>query len=286
MTPQDFEFVAGFLKFRSGLVLTPDKTYLLTSRFAPLARKLSLATVDDIVAALRRKDKKVEDAVIEAMTTNETYFFRDPLVFDQFRATVLPMMMKIRGMSKKLRVWSAASSSGQEAYSLALMFKEEFTKSPGWASSIIGTDLSDEMVERAKNGTYTHFEIQRGLPVKYLMSNFEDLKGSWRIKQDLRNMVQFRKLNLLDDFGSLGQFDIVFCRNVLIYFDPPTKAKILANIARVMPDDGVLYLGGAEGVLGVTDAFKPMPNVRGAYVTAKGAARHAVTPAKVGATGG
>jgi chemotaxis protein methyltransferase CheR len=286
MTPQDFEFVAGFLKFRSGLVLTPDKTYLLTSRFAPLARKLSLATVDDIVAALRRKDKKVEDAVIEAMTTNETYFFRDPLVFDQFRATVLPMMMKIRGMSKKLRVWSAASSSGQEAYSLALMFKEEFTKSPGWASSIIGTDLSDEMVERAKNGTYTHFEIQRGLPVKYLMANFEDLKGSWRIKQDLRNMVQFRKLNLLDDFGSLGQFDIVFCRNVLIYFDPPTKAKILANIARVMPDDGVLYLGGAEGVLGVTDAFKPMPNVRGAYVTAKGAARLAVTPAKVGATGG
>lgn len=285
MTPQDFEFVSSMLKYRSGLVLTPDKTYLLTSRLAPLARKLSLSTVEDIVAALKRKDKKVEDAVVEAMTTNETYFFRDPPVFEQFRTSILPLMMKIRGMSKKLRVWSAASSSGQEAYSLALMFKEEFAKSPGWTSSILGTDLSDEMVERAKSGTYTHFEVQRGLPVKYLMTNFEDLKGSWRIKQDLRNMVQFRKWNLLDDFAALGQFDIVFCRNVLIYFDPPTKAKILANIARVMPDDGVLYLGGAEGVLGVTEAFKPMPNVRGAYITAKGAAKAAAAGGKVATVG-
>jgi chemotaxis protein methyltransferase CheR len=146
------------------------------------------------------------------------------------------------------------------------MFKDEFTRAPGWNSAIIGTDLSEDMVERAKNGTYTHFEIQRGLPVKYLMAHFEDMKGSWRLKPDVRNMVQFRKWNLLDDFGALGQFDIVFCRNVLIYFDPPTKAKILANIARVMPDDGVLYLGGAEGVLGVTEAFKPMPNARGAYL--------------------
>ncbi|MSO97075.1 MAG: methyltransferase domain-containing protein [Rhodospirillaceae bacterium] len=159
------------------------------------------------------------------------------------------------------------------------MLKEEFARNPGWSSSIVGTDLSEEMVERAKNGTYTHFEIQRGLPVKYLVLNFEDLKGSWRIKPDIRAMVQFRKLNLLDNFASLGVFDIVFCRNVLIYFDPPTKGLILANIARVMPDDGVLYLGGAEGVLGVTDAFKPLPNVRGAYVLTRGqAARPATLP--------
>jgi chemotaxis protein methyltransferase CheR len=266
MTPQDFEFCSALLKLRSGLILTPDKTYLLTSRLAPLTRKLGMNSPDDIFAALRRKDRAVEDAVVEAMTTNETYFFRDPQVFDQFRAAVLPAMMKARGAVKRLRVWSAASSSGQEAYSLALMFKDEFSKTPGWNCTIVGTDLSEEMVERARNGTYTHFEIQRGLPVKYLMVHFEDLKGSWRIKPDLRSMVQFRKLNLLEEFGSLGQFDIIFCRNVLIYFDPPTKAKILANISRLLPDDGVLYLGGAEGVLGVTEAFKPMPNVRGAYV--------------------
>ncbi len=281
MTPQDFEFCSVLLKLRSGLILTPDKTYLLTSRLAPLTRKLGMNSPDDIVAALRRKDRAVEDAVVEAMTTNETYFFRDPQVFDQCRTAVLPAMMKARGAMKRLRVWSAASSSGQEAYSLALMFKDEFAKTPGWNSTIVGTDLSEEMVERAWNGTYTHFEIQRGLPVKYLMAHFEDLKGSWRIKPDLRNMVQFRKLNLLEEFGSLGQFDIVFCRNVLIYFDPPTKAKILANISRLLPDDGVLYLGGAEGVLGVTEAFKPMPNVRGAYVPVR-APRPGASP-KLGA---
>ncbi|MDX2144383.1 MAG: CheR family methyltransferase [Rhodospirillaceae bacterium] len=265
MTPQDFEFVSVMLRRRSGLVLTPDKTYLLTSRLTPLTRKFSLAGTDQVVAALKRGDRAVEDAVVEAMTTNETYFFRDPQVFDQFKAAILPELFKARATTKRLRVWSAASSSGQEAYSIALLLKEEFGKMPGWTSTILGTDISDEMIDRCKNATYTHFEIQRGLPVKYLITSFEDLKGSWRLKPDIRAMVQFRKWNLLDDFGTLGQFDIVFCRNVLIYFDTPMKAKILTGIARIMPDDGVLYLGGAEGVLGVTEAFKPIPNVRGAY---------------------
>lgn len=269
MTPQEFEFVAALLKRRSGLVLTYDKVYLLTSRIAPLIRKLNVPSQEALVANLRKGDRAAEDALVEAMTTNETYFFRDPNVFDQFKATILPQMLKARAGSKRLRVWSAASSSGQEAYSLALMLKEEFAKTPGWTSQILGTDLSDEMVERAKQGIYTHFEIQRGLPVKYLVSNFEDMKGSWRIKADVRAMAQFRKFNLLDDFISLGTFDIVFCRNVLIYFDPPTKGQILGRIAKLLPDDGVLYLGGAESVLGVSDAFKPVPGIRGAYAKSK-----------------
>jgi chemotaxis protein methyltransferase CheR len=265
MTPQDFDFVAAMLKRRSGLVLTPDKTYLLNSRLTPLMRKFGLASADQVIAALKRNDRSIEDAVVEAMTTNETFFFRDSAVFDQFKAVILPELIKARAATRRLRVWSAASSSGQEAYSIALLLKEEFAKSPGWNSTILGTDISDEMIERSKGATYTHFEIQRGLPVKYLISSFEDLKGSWRVKPEIRSMVQFRKWNLLDDFGTLGQFDIIFCRNVLIYFDTPMKTKILTGMARILPDDGVLYLGGAEGVLGVTEAFKPVPNVRGAY---------------------
>jgi chemotaxis protein methyltransferase CheR len=185
---------------------------------------------------------------------------------------VLPQMLQARLHKKSIRVWSAACSSGQEAYSLAMILREEAAKFQGWHVEIIGTDISVEMLEKAKAGLYSQFEIQRGLPIQLLVKYFKKRDESWQIDAALRAMVQFREWNLLHELRGLGQFDVVFCRNVLIYFDQPTKARVLDGIAKVMPEDGVLYLGGAETVLGISDRFKPMPNQRGIYcVNATGA---------------
>jgi chemotaxis protein methyltransferase CheR len=200
------------------------------------------------------------------MTTNESSFFRDQKPFDQFRQVVLPMMLGARAARRQIRIWSAACSSGQEAYSLSMLLSDEAARLAGWRIEIVGTDISAEMVEKSKAGVYTQFEVQRGLPIQYLVKHFKQNGDKWQISDKLRQMVSFREFNLLGDLKPLGQFDIVFCRNVLIYFDQPTKAKVLGAISRLMPPDGVLYLGGAETVLGITDRFKPMDNQRGLYV--------------------
>lgn len=266
MKPEDFDFFAITLKQRSGLVLTRDKAYLLESRLMPVARKWNLKGLDELAAALRAKrDETVLRDVTEAMTTNESSFFRDQKPFDQFKQVVLPKLMEARATKRHLRIWSAASSSGQEAYSLAMILAEMSAKIAGWKIDIVGTDLSSEMVERSRSGLYTQFEVQRGLPITLLVKYFAQNGERWQINQQLRDMVQFKEMNLLGEFGPIGTFDIVFCRNVLIYFDPPTKTKVLDAISRVMQPDAVLYLGGAETVLGITDRFKPMENQRGLY---------------------
>ena len=265
LKPEDFDFLAKLLKERSGLIITPDKAYLLESRLMPVARARNLKSLDEIVAKMRMRDEALAREVTEAMTTNESFFFRDSKPFDQFKDTVLPAMTQARSGKRAIRIWSAACSSGQEAYSLAMILKEESAKLAGWRIEIIGTDISQEMLEKAKAGLYSQYEVQRGLPIQYLVKYFKKKDESWQIDPAIRAMVQFREFNLLQDMKMLGQFDVVFCRNVLIYFDQPTKSRVLDNVSRQMPDDGILYLGGAETVLGISDRFKPMPNQRGIY---------------------
>lgn len=267
MKPEDFEFFSTTLKQRSGLILTKDKAYLLESRLMPVARKWNLKGLDELAASLRTKrDETVLRDITEAMTTNESSFFRDQKPFDQFKQVVLPKLLETRASKRHIRIWSAASSSGQEAYSLAMLLCEMSAKLAGWKIEIIGTDLSSEMVERARSGLYSQFEVQRGLPITHLVKYFSQNGDRWQINQNLRDMVSFRELNLLGDFGPIGSFDVVFCRNVLIYFDAPTKSKVLDSISRVMQPDAVLYLGGAETVLGITEKFKPVENQRGLYI--------------------
>jgi chemotaxis protein methyltransferase CheR len=266
MTVTDFEFICQILRERSGLVLTNDKAYLLESRLLPVARKWKLATFDDLVRVIRSKmDEAVIRDVVEAMTTNESFFFRDTKPFDQFKQLVLPALLKSRATSRTIRIWSAACSSGQEPYSLAMILSEMAAQLNGWRIEIVGTDLSSEILGRAKEGMYSQFEVQRGLPITMLVKYFAQIGDRWQINPKLRSMVQYREFNLLHDPMTLGRFDVVFCRNVLIYFDQQTKGRVLNSIAKQMPEDGFLFLGGAETVLGITDKFQMMPGQRGVY---------------------
>ncbi|HYE50775.1 MAG TPA: protein-glutamate O-methyltransferase [Azospirillaceae bacterium] len=278
MKVEDFDMLCTMLKQRSGLVLTKDKAYLLESRLMPVARKWNLKGLEELAGAVRtRKDEALLKDITEAMTTNESSFFRDQKPFDQFKAVVLPYLLEARAAKKTIRIWSAACSSGQEAYSLAMLLKEEGARLAGWKFEIVGTDLSAEMVERSRSGVYTQFEVQRGLPITMLVKYFKQNGDKWQLVPEIRQMVQYREYNLLTDLTPLGQFDVIFCRNVLIYFDQPTKGKVLDAMAKLMPPDGVLYLGGAETVLGITEKFKPMEGQRGLYTLAGGApARAAV----------
>ena len=271
MTVTDFDFICQILKQRSGLVLGNDKAYLLESRLLPVARKYRLASFEDLVRLIRSKgDEAVIKDVVEAMTTNESFFFRDTKPFDHFKAIVLPTLMAAR-TNKQIRIWSAACSSGQEPYSLAMILSEMSAQLAGWRIEIVGTDLSTEILDRAKEGVYSQFEAQRGLPISLLVKYFTQAADRWQINQKIRSMVQYREFNLLSDPRSLGRFDVVFIRNVLIYFDQPTKGKILNGIAGLMPDDGFLFLGGAETVLGITDRFQLLAGQRGVYGLTSGA---------------
>jgi chemotaxis protein methyltransferase CheR len=279
MTVTDFEFICQILRERSGLVLTNDKAYLLESRLLPVARKWKLATFDDLVRVIRTKmDEAVVRDVVEAMTTNESFFFRDTKPFDQFKALVLPALLKSRASSRTIRIWSAACSSGQEPYSLAMILSEMAGQLNGWKIEIVGTDLSSEILNRAKEGMYSQFEVQRGLPITMLVKNFAQIGDRWQINAKIRGMVQYREFNLLQDPMPLGRFDVVFCRNVLIYFDQPTKTRVLNSVAKLMPEDGFLFLGGAETVLGITDKFQMMPGQRGVYGVAAASASGARQP--------
>ena len=266
MNPGDFAFLSDLVKSRSGLVLTNDKVYLLESRLMPVARKRNMKGLEELVRALRaRPDEGLARDVTEAMTTNESFFFRDIKPFDLFRNTVLPGFRESRAATRSIRIWSAAASSGQEPYTIAMVLKEEAAKLAGWRIEILGTDISGEMLAKARAGVYSQFEVQRGLPITLLVKYFKKHGEMWQVDPSLRAMVRYREHNLLDNLRPLGTFDVVFCRNVLIYFDTATKARVLEGVARVMSDDGLLFLGGAETVIGVTNRFKPVPGHRGIY---------------------
>ncbi|WP_419901436.1 CheR family methyltransferase [Kiloniella sp.] len=266
MNVSDFDYISQFLKKRSGLVLSQDKAYLLESRLNPVARKYGLSGFDELVQKVRAtNDERILSDITEAMTTNESFFFRDQKPFDQFRDLVLPHMLEKRATNKTIRIWSAACSSGQEPYTLAMLLKEAGAALAGWKIEIIATDLSNDILDKAKEGVYTQFEVQRGLPINLLVKYFQQAGDRWQIDSSIRNMVTFKPFNLLESPSLLGKFDIVFCRNVLIYFEQATKSAVLKNIAKQMPDDGFLYLGGAETVLGISDDFQLIPGKRGIY---------------------
>ncbi len=266
MKPDDFQFMSTMLKERSGLVLSEDKAYLLESRLMPVARGRGVKGVEELITEARtKKAPDLIEEVVDAMTTNESFFFRDVKPFDLFKGQILPKLIGARQGQKSFRIWCAAASSGQEPYSLAMILKEEGAKLAGWRYEIVGTDISKRVLKKAENGEYTQFEVQRGLPITHLVKYFDKQGESWRIKPEMRQMVQYRYFNLLDDLSPLGKFDVVFCRNVLIYFDQPTKGKVLNGIAKLMSPDGGLFLGGAETVLGVSDKFQPVPGQRGIY---------------------
>lgn len=269
MKISNFELYKSLLYERSGLVITPDKSYLLDSRLTPVARKWNFTSLEMMTLHLRAlpEEKLIKD-IVEAMTTNETSFFRDSRPFQMFQDAILPAMMERRASRKTIRIWCAASSSGQEPYSLAMILKEKEAQFKGWRFEIIATDISDEFLDQARKATYSQFEVQRGLPIQYLMKYFTQVGELWQLKDEIRNMVKFSNFNLLDSMASLGRFDIVFCRNVLIYFDEKNKAAILEKIANQMENDGFLVLGGAETVLGITKAFAPTPEQRGLYIKA------------------
>lgn len=270
MNNQDFEFLASLLKEKSGLTLTPDKVYLLESRLTPLARKRGLDTLDALVQKLRTsRDEGLVKDVTEAMTTNESFFFRDNTPFDIFKNHVLPAMEKARP-NKKLRIWCAAASTGQEPYSLAILLKENWAKWQGWNIEIVGTDICTQVLEKAKAGAYSQFEVQRGLPIQMLIKYFKQEGDVWRINEDIRRMVSYRPFNLLSSFSLLGSFDIIYCRNVLIYFDQPTKKDVLERMHSALAKDGTLFLGAAETVLGITDKLRPVRGQRGMYVPTDG----------------
>ena len=257
MAEADFAFVAREVKTRSGLVLTPDKSYLMETRLAPIARKENLASVAELAAAARlRRDERLIWQITDALTTNETYFFRDRKPFELLRDRIIPELQQARA-DRRLRIWCAAASTGQEAFSIAMMLDDLRAAGRGVEVEIVATDLSERVLEKARAGLYTQFEVQRGLPVRMLIRHFEKVGDLWRIADRIRAMVRFQRFNLLDDIRPLGVFDIVVARNVLIYFDPDAKRQTLEKIATQSADDGVLILGTSESTVGVSDTFMP-----------------------------
>ena len=265
MTPLEYEYLRKFLRDHSGLDLSADKQYLIESRLLPLARKAGLSGIGELVQKLQAGSSALITSVVEAMTTNETFFFRDKIPFDHFRETIMPEVLKARAARRSVRIWCAAGSTGQEPYSLAMSLKEMGAALTGWRVEIIATDLSQEVLEKSRAGIYSQFEVQRGLPIQLLVKYFKQTGETWQINPELRAMIQHRQLNLLHDFSQLGTFDVIFCRNVLIYFDQETKVAIFERLARQLEPDGVLLLGAAESVVGISDAFRPYPDRRGLY---------------------
>jgi chemotaxis protein methyltransferase CheR len=265
VTPPDYEYLRKLLKDHSGLDLSADKQYLIESRLLPLSRTCGLASISELVQKMKGGAPTIVAQVVEAMTTNETFFFRDKVPFEHFRDSIMPGALKARAARKSIRIWCAAGSTGQEPYSLAMCLKEMSAALAGWRVEIIATDLSQEVLEKSKSGMYSQFEVQRGLPIQLLVKYFKQNGEFWQINADIRAMVQHRQLNLLHDFSQLEVFDVIFCRNVLIYFDQDTKINIFGRLAKTMEADGFLVLGAAETVVGLTDVFKPTPDKRGLY---------------------
>lgn len=276
MQPEIFEIFKNFLYKKSGLVITPEKLYLLESRLSPVMREHNITDLTALSRVLQSAPMgRVHNDVIEAMTTNETMFFRDMKPFEKFKDVVMPAIMAAKGANCRVRIWSAACSSGQEPYTLAIQMKENAAKWPGVNFEIIATDISEQILNKARTGLYSQFEVQRGMPTPLLIKYFTQTPDGWQIKDDIKRMVTYKNVNLLDNLSHMGSFDIIFCRNVLIYFDQPTKSDVLSKLSNLIAPHGFLFLGGAETVLGLTTAFKPMQDERGLYVPQKAVAAKA-----------
>ncbi len=266
MKPENFSYYKDFLYKNSGLAITEAKIYLLDSRLTPVAKKHGFADLAAMTQSLRSTANPViQKDVIDAMMTNETLFFRDERPFRQLTTNVMPTMVTARENMKSLRIWSAACSTGQEPYSIAMTIADNFPQLSNWAINILATDLSDIALAQARTAEYNQFEVQRGLPIQMLMKHFEQDGQKWRINEKIRKMVNFKNFNLLESMDALPKFDIILCRNVLIYFDEATKKKILSNIIKKLAPDGFLFLGGAESVMGLCPELKHVHDSPGLY---------------------
>jgi chemotaxis protein methyltransferase CheR len=256
LKPDDFEYVRALVRQRSAIQLD-DKQYLVESRLHALARSGGYDSVSELIRRLRGSAcNDLRDLVVEAMTTNETSFFRDLKPFEALAKIVLPELIARRSAQKTLRVWCAACSTGQEPYSVAITWREHFAGYADWKFEIHGSDLAHGILERARLGCFNQLEVNRGLPAALLLKYFQKRESQWHLKDDVRQMVRFQQINLVGAWPSLPVFDVVFLRNVLIYFDLPTKREVLAKVRQQLSPDGFLFLGGAETTLGVDDAFE------------------------------
>ena len=275
MKAEDIEVVRGVVLSRSGVMIDPAKTYLIESRLAPLARREGFASQADLIQAIRaRRDDRLMWALTEALTSNETCFFRDRTPFDQFRDEILPDLAERRG-EQPIRVWSAACSTGQEPYSLAMIVDAERSNLPGARIELFASDLSERCLEKAQSGLYTQFEVQRGLPIRLLVRHFEQIEELWALSPRVRQMVRWRRVNLLADLKALGSFDVIFCRNIISAFDEGVRRRVLEQLALALPEDGRLILGLDDTVIGVTEALQPVPGRRGVYAPNPGYRRAA-----------
>ncbi|MEQ8824503.1 MAG: protein-glutamate O-methyltransferase CheR [Filomicrobium sp.] len=255
-----FKEFCSFVHTKSGLVIDEEKKYLVESKMRPILSEYGLADLNALVLELRRgTNTKLVDAVIQTMTINETFFFRDRQPFDKFKDIIVPELIKKRRPGQPLRIWSAACSTGQEPYSLLILLEQLRPLIGNRKCEIVATDLSDSVLEKAKEGKYSQFEVQRGLSTPLLLKYFKQIGDRWQVKPEYRSQINFRQFNLLNPMTGLGRFDVVFCRNVLIYFDAKTKGEILKKIRGVMNDDGVLLLGASETVVGISTEFAPDP---------------------------
>jgi len=253
----DFGYIRDLVRQRSAIMLEEGKEYLVVSRLSALATQEGFASLEHFLSELRNKPmNRLHLKVVEAMTTNETTFFRDVHPFDLLQSAILPELIERKGARRQLSIWCAGCSTGQEPYTVAMIIREHFPSLLGWDLTILGTDLSGDVLERARAGLYTQLEINRGLPASYLVKYFRKEGIRWQVADEVRLMVEYRQINLCDSWSALPPMDLVFMRNVLIYFDVDTKQAILGRIRRVLRPNGYLILGGAETTLGLDDAYE------------------------------
>ncbi|MBX7190732.1 MAG: protein-glutamate O-methyltransferase CheR [Sandaracinaceae bacterium] len=260
----DFAFVRDFVLSRSAIVLEQGKEYLVEARLAPVARDAGLSGIPALVEQLRRQPSgALATRVVEAMTTNETSFFRDSHPFDALKSTIIPTLLERNRADRTINIWSAACSTGQEPYTIAMTLRENFPQLDSWKVRIVATDLAEHVLDRARAGRYRQLEVNRGLPALYLTKYFTRHGLDWEVTPALKQWTEFRQLNLIGDWGVMPRFDVVFLRNVLIYFDLDTKRKILGKVRRTMSRDGWLFLGSAETTLNIDEAFRRVHADRG-----------------------
>jgi len=260
LSAPDYAFIRTLVHDAAGLILEEGKEYLVETRLGPLAQREGFASLDAFIATLRMQPKTgaQRKAAVEAMTINETSFFRDIRPFDALRQTVIPEAIARNAATRQLNIWSAACSSGQEPYSLAMLLREHFPQLSGWTVRIFATDLSEEMLKRASSGRFGQLEVNRGLPAPLLIKYFQRTGLEWTVREELRKMVQFMPANLAGDWPSLPRMDVVLVRNVMIYFDLETKKRILARMRGLLRQGGALFLGAAETTLNLDVAFDRM----------------------------
>jgi chemotaxis protein methyltransferase CheR len=272
MSAAEFAYLADVVRQDAAIVLEPGKEYLVESRLQPLARKTGLGSLAELVRALRAGNRALREQVVDAMTTNETSFFRDAHPWEALRKSVLPELIARRAATRSLDIWCGACSSGQEPYTLGLLLKEHFASQlVGWRVRILATDISESMLERTRKGRYSQLEVNRGLPAPMLVRYFAREGLEWQLEPEVRAMVERRRFNLADEsgWGLMGPFDLVLVRNVLIYFDVSTKQRILRNIRRRLRPDGTFFLGSCETTIGLVDDFERVVDGKTIYYTCR-----------------